>query len=146
METGRGYQSPATVPMRGVFATSEVLPLMQQASAEMTRLRNERKQLRDAAANAKAEAKRIRANLIVNLRVWGNEDIGGVPIKTSAERNEWADADSEVQAAELQADLAQTAAMHAGDALDHAEEYFRSLSGMLAIERDENRAERGAPS
>lgn len=143
-------QPPGNMPGRplpsgGAFATSEVLPLMAEASRRLNDTRDERKRLRDAAAEAKALAKKTRADLIVNLRVWGLEDLGIAPIKTSAERQEWADADADVQAAELAADLAQTAAMNAGDALDHAEEYFRSLAGMLAIERDEMKFERGAP-
>lgn len=133
------------LPQSGAFAMSEVLPLMQRASHELTRLRDERKRLRDAAAEAKALAKKTRADLIVNLRVWGNDGTNGAPIKTSAERNEWADADADVQRTELLADLAQAAAINAGDALDHAEEYFSSLQGMLAIERDEMKAERQIP-
>lgn len=137
---------PGGLPQSGAFAMSEVLPLMQRASHELTRLRGERKLARDRAAEAKALAKKTRADLIVHLRVWGNEATGDIPIKTSAERNEWADADANVQQTELEADLAQAAAINAGDALDHAEEYFSSLQGMLAIERDEMKAERGIPS
>lgn len=133
------------VPQRGAFAMSEVLPLMKDASLKLAEARQERKELRDRAALAKAAAKAVRANLIVHLRVWGNGGTGGVPIKTSAERNEWADADADVQQAELDADLAQAAAINAGDALKHAEEYFSSLQGMLAIERDEWKAERSIP-
>jgi hypothetical protein len=136
---------PGAMPTRGVFATSEVLPLMREASHKLADARAEHKRLRDEAAHRKADAKRIRANLMVNLRVWGNEATGDMPMKTSVERNEWADADANVQQAELAADLAQSAAMDSRAALDAAEAFFSSLQGMLAIERDENRAERGAP-
>jgi len=132
------------LPQMGSFATSEVLPLIAQAARELNYAREDRKRLRDLAAEAKAHAKRTRANLIVTLRVWGNDSTGAA-IKTSAERQEWADADANVQQAELDADLAQTLAMNAGDALKHAEDYFSALSGMLAIERDELKAQRGAP-
>lgn len=147
MEMPGGARPPArpSLPQGGVFATSEVLPIMQQASRQLNELREERHRLRDVAAEAKALAKKTRADLIVTLRVWGNESTG-VPIKTSAERNEWADADAEVQRTELAADLAQAAAINAGDALTHAQEFFSSLQGMLAIERDEMKAERGGPS
>ena len=70
--------------------------------------RAEWQRLRIEANNAKAVAKQTRANLVVRLRVFGNDGTGGIPIKTSAERLEWADADPEVQQAELNADLAQT--------------------------------------
>lgn len=141
-----GGQLPGGLPRSGAFATSEVLPLMTEASHKLTELRDERKRLRDLAAQAKALAKKTRADLIVELRVFGNAETGGYEIKTSAERNEWADADADVQATELAADLAQTAAMNAADALEDAQSYFASLQGMLAIERDEMKAERGIPS
>lgn len=137
-----GSPGAAPVPQGGVFALSSVLPLMSQASAQLNEKRTEWKRLRDAAAHAKSEAKRTRANLIVQLRVWGTQETGSEPIKTSAERNEFADADPDVQAAELAADLAQSAAMDARAALDHVEEYFGSLRSMLAIERDEWNQER----
>jgi len=130
------------LPGGGVFAVSEVLPIMAAASRELEQRRQERKRLRDEAAEAKALARKTRANLIVHLRVWGNEGTGGIPIKTSAERQEWADADPEVQRTELAADLAQTAAINAGDALEDAQAYFSSLSTMLATERDSMKAER----
>lgn len=140
-DVSRGGSVPPALPQRGTFATSEVLPLIQRATGEVTRLREEWRALRDAAAEAKSLAKVTRANLIVNLRVWGNEGTGGIAIKTSAERNEWADADPEVQRTELAADLAQTAAMNARAAYDTAEEYFQSLRSMLAMERDDNKRE-----
>lgn len=133
------------LPTAGAFATSEVLPMMANASRHLAQARANWRELRDTAATAKAAAKATRANLIVHLRVWGNEAIGQ-PIKTSAERNEWADADAAVQQAELDADLAQSAAMDARAALEHAEDYFKSLTTMLGIERDEMKAERGAPN
>lgn len=130
-------QGGGLVPTQGAFATSEVLPKIAHASRELTRLQDEWRTLRDQAAQDKSAAKALRANLIVTLRVWGNEGTSGLPIKTSAERNEWADADSDVQATELKADLAQTAAMHARSQLDAAQDYFSALQSMLAIERDE---------
>lgn len=130
------------LPRGGVFAVSEVLPIMAAASRQLEHLRAERKRLRDEAAEARALARKTRANLIVELRVWGNEGSSGLPITTSVERNEWADADPDVQRTELAADLAQTAAMNAGDALTDAQAYFSSLSTMLATERDSMRAER----
>lgn len=141
-----GQQPPGLhVPQRGAFATSEVLPLVQQASGQLRRARDEWRAARDAASNAKALAKKTRADLIVTLRTWGN-DVTGEPIKTSAERNEWADADADVQQRELEADLAQTVAMTAGAALKQAEEEFGMLRSALGIERDEMAAERGGPS
>lgn len=141
-----GASAPGGValPQRGVFATSEILPMISQAAAEMNRRRQEWEELRTAADNAKAEAKRVRANLIVTLRTWGN-DVTGQPIKTSAERQEWADADADVQRLELEADLAQTVQMTARQAYDDAQSYFSTLSGLLAIERDEMKREHGGP-
>lgn len=143
--TGPGTQPGPLVPRGGSFAVSEVLPLIAAASHQLNTLREERHAARERAAEAKANARRIRANLIVNLRVWGIEVEGIPPIKTSAERNEWADADANVQQAELEADLAQAAAINAGDALDDAQSYFETLRSMLAIERDDLNTERGAP-
>lgn len=135
----------AGIPQRGVFATSEVLPMMRDASRLLTEKRDEWRKLRDAAAEAKALAKKTRADLLIYLRVWGNEQTGHIEIKTAVERNEWADADAEVQKTELAADLAQSAAMDARAALDQAEAEFSALSGMLAIERDENKREYAGP-
>lgn len=133
------------VPSGGVFAISEVLPLMRDASSQLTQARERWREARDAAAHAKAEAKRTRANLIVHLRVWGNDGTTGMPIKTSAERNEWADADEAVQQSELAADLAQTNAMNERAVLDAAEEHFKALTGMLAIERDQLKRDADGP-
>lgn len=137
---------PGALPRSGSFAMSEVLPLIQRASRELTELRNEWRRLRDAAAQAKADAKRIRAGLMVRLRVFGNDDTNGAPMKTAVERGEWADADSNVQNAELAADLAQSASMDARAALDHAEEYFGTLRSMLGIERDDLQGQRQIPN
>lgn len=142
MERGAGMSPGSAVPSGGVFAISEVLPLQAQASRVLNERRQTWRELRDAAAEAKALAKKTRADLVVYLRVWGVEATGGVPMKTSVERQEWADASEEVQQAELEADLAQSAAMDARAALDHAEEYFKSLTTMLGIERDTFKAER----
>ena len=146
MPPGSPGQAPGglTLPQRGVFATSEVVPLIQLAAQEMNRRNAEWKRLRETADHLKSEAKRIRANLIVDLRTWGN-DVTGQPIKTSAERNEWADADAEVQAAELAADLAQTVQMAARGAYDDAQGYFEVLRSMMAVERDEMKREHSGP-
>lgn len=131
------------LPQRGAFAVSEVVPIVQQAAAEMRRLRGEWLELRTARDNAKAEAKRVRANMMVHLRVWGNDETGGVAIKTAVERNEWADADPDVQRTELEADLAQSAAMNAHAAWVEAQAYFQTLQSMLGMERDQLKWERG---
>ena len=139
-----GAQRPGgLVPQRGAFAMSEVLPIIQQASTEMRARREAWLEAREARDRAKALAKKTRADCIINLRVWGTEETGGVPIKTSAERNEWADADAEVQQAELEADLAQTVAMAAHAAWQEASAYFGTLQTMLGMERDEFKHERG---
>lgn len=130
------------LPQRGVFATSEIVPMLQYASQEMREKGAEWKRLREAANEAKARAKQVRANLIVELRTWGNE-VTGQPIKTSAERQEWADADADVQQAELEADLAQTVQMAAYEAYQDAQGYFETLRNMLSIERDEMKREHG---
>lgn len=144
MQQAPGIQSGA-LPRSGSFAVSEVLPLIQQASHRLETLRYDWKRLRDEAAEAKALAKKTRANLIVYLRIWGTERTGSNPMKTSVERNEFADADPDVQHAELAADLAQSAAMDARAGLDHAEEYFGTLRSMLGIERDDLQGQRHSP-
>lgn len=133
-----GASAPGGValPQRGVFATSEIVPMLQQASQQMRELGAEWHRLREEADEKKAYAKSVRANLIVALRTWGN-DVTGQPIKTSAERQEWADADADVQQAELDADLAQTVQMTAREAYKDAQGYFETLRTMLGIERDE---------
>lgn len=138
----RGAPGGVALPQRGVFATSEVLPLLREAAERMHELGTDWKRLREEADAKKARAKRLRANVIVELRTWGN-DITGQPVKTSAERNEWADADGEVQQAELEADLAQTVQMHAREVYSDAQGYFDVLRQMLAVERDEQKREYG---
>lgn len=130
------------VPQGGVFAVSEVLPIIIQARREVDRLRGERREARERAAQAKAKARKTRADLIVTLRVWGNGETSGIPMKTSAERQEWADASPEVQQAELEADLAQTLAINAGDAYADAQAHFATLQTLAGMERDQFRAER----
>lgn len=144
MQQAPGIQ-PGALPRSGSFASSEVLPLIQQASHRLSELRREWRELRDQAARDKAEAKRIRAGLMVRLRVFGNEQTSGHPMKTAVERNEWADAEPAVQDSELAADLAQAASMDARAALDHAEEYFGTLRSMLGIERDDLQGQRQIP-
>lgn len=134
--------APGT-PQRGVFATSEIVPLISSAGQEMRSARSDWLELRKAADQAKSDAKRVRAALIIELRVWGAEATGQVPIKTSAERNEWADADPKVQQAELDADLAQTVQMAAREAYNDAQARYGVLQSMLAIERDEMKREHG---
>lgn len=133
---------PTPPPQRGAFAVSEVLPKMRDASMKMDRTRTEWQVAREASNQAKAHAKKVRADLIVRLRAFGNQTTG-VPIKTSAERQEWADADPTVQQAELDADLAQTLAMVAHAAFEQAVEEFGVLRTMLGMERDQFAAERG---
>lgn len=130
------------LPRSGVFAVSEVLPLLAAASRRMNELGDDWRKLRLAADEAKAKAKRVRADLIVELRTWGN-DVTGQPIKTSAERNEWADADADVQQAELEADLAQTVQMHAREVYHDAQGYFETLRQLASVERDEWKREHG---
>lgn len=130
-------QMQMQMPQRGVFAMSETLPIIQNHLAAMNTARDEWLRLRVAANEAKAHAKQTRANLIVRLRVFGNDGTGGIPIKTSAERNEWADADPGVQQAELDADLAQTVQMAAREAYDDAQAAFDTLRSMLGMERDD---------
>jgi len=139
-----GASTPGGValPQRGVFATSEIIPMLQQASRVMHELGADWRRLREEADEKKAAAKRVRANLIVDLRTWGNE-VTGQPIKTSAERNEWADADANVQQAELEADLAQTVQMAAREAYKDAQGYFETLRNLMSIERDEMKREHG---
>lgn len=127
------------MPRHGAFAVSEVLPLISARARNLEHLQAEAYQLRIAADEAKAEAKRVRASFISRLRVWGIQVDGYdiPPIKTSAERQEWANADPDVQQAELDADLAQSAKMNAQAAYELAKAEFDTLNGMLAIERDE---------
>lgn len=142
---GQDILAGGSLPQRGVFATSEVLPMISAAAARMSEAGANWRELREEADRKRDHAKRVRANLIVSLRTWGN-DVTGQPIKTSAERQEWANADADVQQAELEADLAQTVQMAAREAYNDAQGAFDILRSMLAIERDENRAERGAPA
>jgi capsule polysaccharide export protein KpsE/RkpR len=151
MTSPDGYQGgrdltrpPVGLPTQGVFASSEVLPLIAGASRALAERRSEWLELREAANRAKSRAKSIRANLIVNLRTWGN-DVTGQQIKTSAERNEWADADADVQLAELEADLAQTAAMAAYESYQDAQAEFSAFQSLLGIERDELKREHDGP-
>lgn len=134
---GGGASRVVSLPTGGVFAQSEVMVAIRQARDEMWNAREEWKQARTAKDEAKRLARKTRADLIVRLRVFGNEGTAGVPIKTSAERNEWADADADVQNAELAADLAQTVAMTAYEAYQDAQAMFGTLQGILGIERDD---------
>lgn len=133
------------MPQRGVFATSEIVPMISSAAAEMRRRHDAWLDLRRTADEARAYAKKVRADLIVTLRVFGNEGTASMPIKTSAERNEWANADGAVQQAELDADLAQTVQMAAREAYNDAQGQFAVLQSLLAIERDEMKREHAGP-
>ena len=144
MQQAPGIQ-PGALPRSGSFAVSEVLPLIERASHRLIELRQEWRRLRDVAAQAKSDAKSTRANLQVTLRVWGNDQTNNLPMTTAVERGEWCDADSDVQHAELAADLAQSAAMDARAAMDHAEEFFGSLRSMLGMERDDLQGQRHSP-
>ena len=139
---GPGGPLQGAMPQRGVFATSEVLPLLAEASRRMDELAANWKRLRTEANEKTPYAKKVRADLTVSLRTWGN-DVTGQPIKTSAERNEWANADADVQQAELEAELAQTVQMHAREVYNDAQSYYETLRQMSAIERDEQRREHG---
>lgn len=130
------------MPSGGVFAVSEVVPQIIAAHAEAERLRAEWAEARRRQDDAVANAKRTRANLIVRLRVFGNEGTNGLPIKTSAERNEWADADVDVQQAELDADLAKSLAQTTREAYNLARSQFDMLRTALGMERDSFGAER----
>lgn len=134
------------LPQRGVFAAMEILPLIQSAAVEMRRLNAEWKALRVEADEKKATAKRTRANLVARLRVMGTEQTGNIPIRTSAERQEWADADADVQRAELEADLAQTVQMAAREAYHDAQSYYETVRQLMSVERDDLKREHGGQS
>lgn len=138
---GRGM----SVPQRGAFAISEAWPMIQQAAARMEDARAEWLKLRREADEKKANAKKVRADLIVQLRVFGNDATGGQAIKTSAERNEWANADGDVQHAELEADLAQTVQMAAREAYDDLQGQFDALRSALSMEKEMMSREYGGP-
>lgn len=142
-----GPTSGATIvlPTRGSFAASEVLPMIQRAAAEMHARGGEWRRLREEADQKRAEAKRIRAGMILTLRVWGAEQTGNIPIKTSAERVEWANGDPAVQQADLEADLAQTVSMYARENYNDAQSFFNTLQSLQAIERDDLRREYVGP-
>lgn len=129
------------VPQGGVFAISEVLPLIQRAAADLADKRQAWVDARNDKDEAHAKARKARADLMVTLRILGNDETG-VPIKTNAERNEWADADPTVQAAELDRDVAQTKAMAAYEAYQDAQASFSLLQSYLGMERDSLRSER----
>lgn len=145
MTEGAPGQTPGAYPSRGAFAASEVLPELAKVVAERNRLQAEWLQAKREAVNKGAEAKVIRANIIVNLRVWGTELTGGVPIKTSAERQEWANADSDWQRLDLEADLAAAVATATRMAYDTADEHMQALRSALGMERDENKWQQGQP-
>lgn len=131
----------APVPQGGVFAISEVMPFIQRAAAELADKREAWKGARDAKDAAHARARKVRADLMVTLRILGN-DATGAPIRTAVERNEWADADPTVQQAELDRDVAQTAAMASYEAYQDAQASFSLLQSYLGMERDSLRSER----
>lgn len=140
-----GSQEVLRAPRRGAFAMSETVPLIQEWAERMRTSREAWETARLDANEKKAYAKKVRADLIVRLRVFGHEATGGVQIKTSAERNEWADADATVQQAELEADLAQTVQMSAREAYEETARVFDTLRSMLAVERDDMKREHNAP-
>lgn len=138
MMQGPGNTPGPLLPNGGAFATSEVIPLVHQAATRKRQTAAAFADAADAAAEAKAHAKAVRANLIITLRAFGNE-VTGAPIKTSAERNEWADADADVQAAELDADLKAVLKASARMAWEDADNEFQVLRTLLGMERDENK-------
>lgn len=131
----------APVPQGGVFAISEVMPYIQRAAADLATKRSAWQDARAEKDEAHALARKTRADLMVTLRILGNDETG-VPIKTNAERNEWADADPAVQAAELARDVAQSKAMGAYEAYQDAQASFALLQSYLGMERDSLRVER----
>jgi len=124
------------LPTQGQFAVSQVLPLMRQTITECDARRAEWRRLADLAAEAKAQAKKIRADTMIQLRLFG-APAGGGPIKTNAERNEWADGNLDVQAAEQAADLAAVEARAARESYEDAQRFYTSLMTLAAMERDE---------
>jgi hypothetical protein len=138
----QGGGAVVTLPSGGVFAASEVMRTIREARDDMWRRKQEWLELRTAKDHAKAAAKKVRADLMVRLRVFGNDATDNVPMKTGVERNEWADADADVQRAELDADLAQTVAMAAYEAYQDAQALFATLQTVLGIERDDIRSTR----
>jgi hypothetical protein len=146
-ETQERGTIPAQIrlPQRGVFAASETIPIIQQAAANMRDRGDEWRRLRTEADEKRALAKSTRANLVVTLRVWGAESTGNLPIKTSAERQEFAAADSDVQRTELEADLSQTVQMVAREAYNDAQAFFQTLQTLLAVERDDLKREHIGP-
>lgn len=129
---GRGM----AVPQRGAFALSEAWPMIQQASAAMEEARQEWVRLRIEADEKKAHASKLRADFMIRIRVFGNPETGQVPIKTDVERRMWANADPDIQQAELEADLAQTVQMAAREAYDDRQAQFDALRSALSMERD----------
>lgn len=129
------------VPQGGVFAISEVMPYIQRAARDLADKRETWKAARDAKDVAHARARKVRADLMVTLRILGNVETGK-PITTAVERNEWADADPEVQQAELDRDVAQTTAMASFEAYQDAQASFSLLQSFLGMERDSLRSER----
>lgn len=142
-----GPPAPPSLPGGGVFAASEVVPLLAAAKREVDSRIAEWQRLREDANEKKARAKKVRADYLVSLRVWGILETGGIPIKTAVERNEWADANPDIQQAELEADLAQTVQMAAKESLDIAASHYETLRQALAVERDDlKRGWNGDPS
>lgn len=132
------------LPQQGVFATSEILPMLAQATRRLSQLSEDWKAARENANRLEALAKKVRADTMIELRVFGSERTGSIPIKTAAERNEWADADERVQQARLEADLAQTVQMHAREVYHDAQGYYSTLQQLASVERDEWKREHGA--
>lgn len=134
---GQGGAGEFRLPQRGSFSISETLPMLQEWRVKMDEARKVWEIARNEANEKKALAKKTRADLIIKLRVLGNESTGNIAIKTSAERNEWADADPDVQATELAADLAQTTQMVAREAYEEVTKIFETVRSLLTVERED---------
>lgn len=116
---------------------SETVPLIQQYAARMEDARQHWHDARIEANEKKADAVRIRAQLMIKLRIWGNPETGSVPIKTNVELKMWADADADVLRAELESDIAQTNQMHAKEAYEEVCKMFDTLQSLMGMERDD---------
>lgn len=111
--------------------------MLQEWRTKMDDARGTWEEARIDANNKKALAKKTRADLIIKLRVFGADATGNIAIKTSAERNEWADADPDVQRTELEADLSQTAQMAAREAYEEVTKIFETVRSLLTLERED---------
>lgn len=120
-------------------ALSTVLPRLQYVVAQRKELEDDYERVAREAAEANAEHKRVRANLITTLRVFGNTSTGGEAIRTSSERNEWADSDSDVQRLQLAADLLDEQKRAIKMRWETLDAEMRALNSLLVSERETNK-------